>query len=107
MTGGMAYLYDPEGQVDEALNMESLVTGPAAVQHWEDQLLGLIQRQSTKPIPAKGAEILRNWDLKRRTLSKFVQKKCWIKFHPLTLSRVRFPQNKTKTAASCGRFFWD
>ena len=40
MTGGMAYLYDPEGLADKLINMETLVTCPVTVDHWEQQLKG-------------------------------------------------------------------
>jgi glutamate synthase (NADPH) large chain len=39
MTGGMAYLYDPEGR-QQLINMETLVTCPVTVEHWEAQLKG-------------------------------------------------------------------
>jgi glutamate synthase domain-containing protein 3 len=36
MTGGMAYLYDPEGVAAVNMNLETLVTVPVTVEHWED-----------------------------------------------------------------------
>ena len=92
MTGGMAYLYDPEGQVDDMLNMESLVTGPVAVQHWEDQLLGLIQRHVEETNSAKGVEILRNWDLEKANFVQVCPKEMLDKIpHPLTLEQGAVP----------------
>ena len=38
MTGGMAYLYDPKGEAAPLINIETLVTNPVAVNHWEHQL---------------------------------------------------------------------
>ena len=92
MTGGMAYLYDPEGQVDDMLNMESLVTGAVAVQHWEDQLLGLIQRHVEETNSAKGVEILRNWDLEKANFVQVCPKEMLDKIpHPLTLEQGAVP----------------
>jgi glutamate synthase (NADPH/NADH) large chain len=92
MTGGMAYLYDPEGLVDDMLNMESLVTGPVAVQHWEDQLLDLIQRHVAETNSAKGAEILRNWDLEKANFVQVCPKEMLDKIpHPLTLEQDAVP----------------
>ena len=92
MTGGMAYLYDPEGQVHDMLNMESLVTGPVAVQHWEDQLLGLIQRHVAETNSAKGTEILRNWDLEKANFVQVCPKEMLDKIpHPLTLEQDAVP----------------
>jgi glutamate synthase (NADPH/NADH) large chain len=92
MTGGMAYLYDPDGQVADMLNMESLVTGPVAVQHWEDQLLGLIQRHVEETNSAKGAEILRNWDLEKANFVQVCPKEMLDKIpQPLTLEQGAVP----------------
>ena len=92
MTGGMAYLYDPEGQVHDMLNMESLVTGPVSVQHWEDQLLGLIQRHVAETNSAKGTEILRNWDLEKANFVQVCPKEMLDKIpHPLTLEQDAVP----------------
>ena len=92
MTGGMAYLYNPEGQVDDMLNMESLVTGPVAVQQWEDQLLDLIQRHVEETNSAKGAEILRNWDLEKANFVQVCPKEMLDKIpHPLTLEQGAVP----------------
>ena len=44
MTGGMAYLYDPEGSAQILLNMDTLVTSAVTVPHWERQLRGLVER---------------------------------------------------------------
>ena len=78
MTGGMASLRSCQSS-GRHVEHGSLVTGPVAVQHWEDQLLGLSNDMSKNQF-SKGAEILRNWDLERRILFKFARKKCWIKF---------------------------
>jgi glutamate synthase (NADPH/NADH) large chain len=92
MTGGMAYLYDPDGQVADMLNMESLVIGPVAVQHWEDQLLGLIQRHVEETNSAKGAEILRNWDLEKANFVQVCPKEMLDKIpQPLTLEQGAVP----------------
>ena len=65
MTGGMAYLYDPEGQATNMMNLETLVTCPVAVQHWEDQLKGLIERHVAETGSRKGADILQHWDIEK------------------------------------------
>ncbi len=62
MTGGMAYLYDPEGTATDLMNMEGLVTCPVAVDHWESQLKTLVERHAAETGSAKAAEILRHWD---------------------------------------------
>jgi len=70
MTGGMAYLYDPEGKAPELINMETVVTCPVTVDHWEAQLKGLVEAHVAETGSAKGAEILRDWDIEK---SNFLQ----------------------------------
>jgi glutamate synthase (NADPH/NADH) large chain len=70
MTGGMAYLYDPEGNVTRMMNMETLVTCPVTVDHWEAELRGLIEMHAEETGSVKAREILQHWDSE---LSKFVQ----------------------------------
>src|SRR6056297_1961654 len=70
MTGGMAYLYDPEGKAQALMSMESLVTCPVTVDHWVDQLKGLIERHVDETMSRKAQDILQHWDME---LSNFVQ----------------------------------
>ena len=65
MTGGMAYIYDPEGAAQDLMNMESLVTGGLQVDHWEQQLRGLIERHVQETGSRKAAEILQHWDTEK------------------------------------------
>ncbi|MCI2399951.1 glutamate synthase large subunit [Aliiroseovarius subalbicans] len=65
MTGGMAYLYDPDGVAQDYMNLETLVTCPVAVDHWEAQLKGLIEQHLEETGSAKAAEILQHWDLEK------------------------------------------
>ena len=59
MTGGMAYLYDPEGRAADLMNHETLVTCPVTVAHWEEQLLALVTRHACGDLAAvKAAAIL-------------------------------------------------
>ncbi|MEM8848583.1 MAG: glutamate synthase large subunit, partial [Pseudomonadota bacterium] len=70
MTGGMAYLYDPEGVAPSLMNMETLVTCPVTVDHWEAQLRGLVERHLEETGSRKTRLILGDWE---RELRNFVQ----------------------------------
>ncbi|MFQ6547044.1 glutamate synthase large subunit [Aestuariibius sp. 2305UL40-4] len=70
MTGGMAYLYDPDGVSEPLMNMETLVTCPVTVAHWEDQLKDLIERHLAETGSRKAGAILQHWD---DELANFVQ----------------------------------
>ena len=62
MTGGMAYLYDPEGAAQDLMNMETIVTCPVTVDHWEAQLKDLIETHAQETDSAKAKAILQHWD---------------------------------------------
>ena len=70
MTGGMAYLYDPEGQAHAWMNMDTLVTCPVTVEHWEAELKELIERHLAETGSARAAAILEHWERER---SNFLQ----------------------------------
>ncbi|MDF1872756.1 glutamate synthase large subunit [Vannielia sp.] len=70
MTGGMAYLYDPEGQSADMMNMETLVTCPVTVQHWQEQLHNLVEAHFEETNSRKAETILQHWDME---LENFVQ----------------------------------
>jgi glutamate synthase (NADPH/NADH) large chain len=52
------------------MNMETLVTCPVTVDHWEAELRGLIEMHAEETGSVKAREILQHWDSE---LSKFVQ----------------------------------
>jgi glutamate synthase (NADPH/NADH) large chain len=70
MTGGMAYVYDPDATALEMMNLETLVTCAVTVDHWEDQLKGLIERHLAETGSRRAAEILQHWDSEK---GKFLQ----------------------------------
>jgi glutamate synthase (NADPH/NADH) large chain len=85
MTGGMAYLYDPEGKANTMLNMETLVTCPVSVDHWELQLKDLIERHETETRSRKAADILQHWDLEKDNFLQVCPKEMLIHL-PVPLS---------------------
>jgi len=92
MTGGMAYLYDPQGTSADMMNMESIMTVPVSVAHWETQLKGLIETHVAETGSQLGTDILRDWD---REKLNFVQV-CPIEMldkldHPVTLTQDAVP----------------
>ena len=65
MTGGMAYLYDPDGMASELINMETLVTCPVTVDHWEAQLRGLVEAHVAETGSVKAGQILQEWEVEK------------------------------------------
>ncbi|MBE1282013.1 MAG: glutamate synthase large subunit [Rhodobacteraceae bacterium] len=92
MTGGMAYLYDPEGRAEKVMNLETLVTCPVTVAHWEAELKGLIERHAEETGSRKAADILQHWDIEKANFLQVCPKEMLNKLaHPLTLSEGAIP----------------
>ncbi|KUJ78116.1 glutamate synthase subunit alpha [Ruegeria marisrubri] len=92
MTGGMAYLYDPEGKSRLLMNMETLVTCPVEVEHWENQLKGLIERHARETGSRKAADILQHWDMERTNFVQVCPKEMLDKLsHPLSREKTAVP----------------
>lgn len=70
MTGGMAYIHDPDRHVSAFLNMDSIVTCPVGTPHWQSQLQELVTLHRDETGSPLAADILRQWD---RRLQEFVQ----------------------------------
>ena len=92
MTGGMAYLYDPEGKAETMMNMEGLVTCAVTVDHWEAQMKGLIEQHLEETGSRKAAEILQNWDLEKGSFLQVCPTEMLDKLaHPLSLEKSAVP----------------
>ena len=92
MTGGMAYLYDPDGLAHDLMNHETLVTCPVTVAHWEAELKGLIERHVTETSSYQGAEILRLWDKERGNFLQVCPKEMLNSIpHPLGIESAAVP----------------
>jgi glutamate synthase (NADPH) large chain len=70
MTGGMAYLYDPDLSIKCMINMETLVTCLVTVPHWKQELKALISQHAEETGSLKASDILQHWD---RECANFVQ----------------------------------
>ena len=70
MTGGMAYVWDPEGRSGLLMNHETLVTAPVAPGHWEAQLRALVERHAAETGSRRAADLLQRWE---ESAARFVQ----------------------------------
>ena len=92
MTGGMAYLYDPKGETADLINMETLVTCPVTVAHWEEQLLALVTRHHAESGSVKAAAILQDWDAEKANFVQVCPKEMLIHLkHPLSVEKAAIP----------------
>jgi len=70
MTGGMAFVHDPDARLRLSLNPESVVTCRVASAHWQGVLMGLVEEHHRETGSPFAGDLLRNWDL---ALGDFVQ----------------------------------
>ncbi|MCC1481177.1 glutamate synthase large subunit [Roseibaca sp. Y0-43] len=92
MTGGMAYLYDPAGETADLINMESLVTCPVTVEHWETELRELIARHAEETGSSRSEDILRNWDREKANFVQVCPKEMLVHLpHPISYDDAAIP----------------
>lgn len=70
MTGGMAFLYDPDQRFAIMANPETIIWGPVAKGHWSDVLRTLVEEHVGRTGSLHARTLLTNWDLE---LGNFVQ----------------------------------
>ncbi|MBE0412752.1 glutamate synthase large subunit [Yoonia sp.] len=92
MTGGMAYIYDPKGIALPLINMETLVTNPVTVDHWESQLKTLITRHAAETGSRKADEILQHWDSEKANFLQVCPKEMLRHLpYPLSVADTAIP----------------
>ena len=85
MTGGMAYLYDPDAEHTLRLNGETVIVVPVLAEHWEAQLRGLVERHARETGSPRATEILRHWREELPFFRQIVPKEMLSRLaHPLT-----------------------
>ncbi|RVV97386.1 glutamate synthase large subunit [Mesobaculum littorinae] len=92
MTGGMAYLWDPEGKAQTLMNMETLVTCPVTQEHWEAELKGLIERHLAETKSRRAADILQHWEESRGSFLQVCPREMLAHLsHPLGIEEAQVP----------------
>ncbi|MEK6217140.1 MAG: glutamate synthase large subunit, partial [Boseongicola sp.] len=66
MTGGMAYLYDPDGSSAGLINLETLVVLPVSAGHYMGQLETLLERHLEETGSQQTAALLQHWTDERQ-----------------------------------------
>ena len=70
MTGGMAFVYDPQGRFDRLVNPETLVWQGIETDHWHGVLKALVEEHLAETRSSLAEDLLRNWD---QVVGNFVQ----------------------------------
>jgi glutamate synthase (NADPH/NADH) large chain len=84
MTGGMAYVYDPENRFDLMANPDTIVWRRISSAHWDGVLKGLIEAHVAHTGSVLGREILADWETHRAHVWQICPKEMLSRLaHPL------------------------
>ncbi|MFQ8431628.1 glutamate synthase large subunit [Amaricoccus sp. W119] len=92
MTGGMAFLWDPEGEIDMRLNPESVISVAIESAEWAAELRGLVEEHLEETGSPRAADILRHWEDNLPKFRQIVPKEM--------LARLRYPLSDKPAAAT-------
>ena len=85
MTGGMAFLYDPDQHFDALANPDAITWRRIGSAHWEMVLKSAIEEHVLKTGSQMGQSILDNWELELAHFQQVVPKELLSRLsHPLT-----------------------
>ena len=92
MTGGMAYIYDPNETALEFLNMDALFTCRVGSSFWEEKLYSLLKMHFEETSSQKAEEILQHWDTEKTKFLQICPKEMLDKLpHPLSYESNSIP----------------
>ena len=88
MTGGMAYVYDPEGDLPRRINPETVLHQRIEVEHWETVLRGLIEEHAAVTGSPFAEQLINDWRREKHNFWQIVPKEM--------LDKLEIPVAKTK-----------
>jgi glutamate synthase (NADPH/NADH) large chain len=89
MTGGMAFVYDPDDLLEERLNPGSVIRQRIEVPFYEEKLKSMIEEHVKETQSRFAQEILLNWDFMRARFWQIVPKEMLDKLEiPVTAARA-------------------
>jgi glutamate synthase (NADPH/NADH) large chain len=92
MTGGMAFVYDPEGHFTQRLNDETVVAQRLASSHWNTHLKQLVTQHYKETDSPRADQLLAAWDWEQQHFWQVCPKEM--------LTRLAHPLNEGARAAS-------
>jgi len=84
MTGGMAYIYDEDGQFEKAANPDNIIWQRLSAAHYEDELKALITRHANETGSEFAQKLLSEWTLERGKFWQIIPKEMLTRLkHPI------------------------
>jgi glutamate synthase (NADPH/NADH) large chain len=84
MTGGMAFVYDPEQVLEARINPEHVLWQRLAHPHWEEVVRGLVARHAAETNSRYAASLLNDWAREKGHFWQIVPKD-YVKYLPVPL----------------------
>ena len=85
MTGGMAFVFDEDGCVEQMANHDTVVIRPLASSHWEDALKTLMEEHVRRTGSPRAADLLKRWEEARGRFRQICPKEMLDRLpHPLS-----------------------
>ena len=92
MTGGMGYLYDPDGKAEALMNLETLVTVPVNEGHYMSELETLLEMHLAETGSKRAAAILQHWEDEKKNFIQVCPKEMLNKLEvPIEGLKVAVP----------------
>lgn len=89
MTGGMAFVYDADGEFASRVNPESVVWQEVEAGHWEAVLRSLIGEHAAETGSKWAQEILANWPSERKRFVQIIPREMLTRLeHPVSSAKM-------------------
>jgi glutamate synthase (NADPH/NADH) large chain len=84
MTGGMAFVHDPEGRFDRMANADTIVWRSIASAHWAGLLRALVEEHAQRTGSLRAQALVADWPDALRAFRQIVPKEMLARLtHPL------------------------
>ena len=74
MTGGMAYVYDPQNAFERAVNPDSVIWQRISTEFWESECRSLIEQHARETASGFSAKLIEDWTYERENFWQVIPK---------------------------------
>jgi glutamate synthase (NADPH/NADH) large chain len=74
MTGGMAFIYDPENRFEDRANTETLFILPLSQDYWQNHLKSILAEHVKATDSALARQLLTDWEVEKTNFKQVVPK---------------------------------
>jgi glutamate synthase (NADPH/NADH) large chain len=90
MTGGMAFVYDPDNNLEDVINPNTVIWQRLETKYWIDFLHSLVIKHVDETSSMYAKKILNDWDLNQKYFYQICPKEMLDKLeHPISLQESK------------------